>query len=79
LYTKNTNAKFSVRYKPVLRFLYLYARGHMSSGVHDKQVIRKRTRKYGIFRIAYLSIAQGCKHPVAHSNCATKHFVKKEL
>jgi len=51
----------------------------MSSGAHNKQVIRKRTRKYGTFRIACFSIAQGCKNPVAHSHCATKNFVKKEL
>jgi len=49
----------------------------MSSGAHNEQVIRKKTRKYDIFRIAYLSIAQGCKNPVAHSPCATKNLVKK--
>jgi len=49
----------------------------MSSGAHNKQVMRKRTRKYGIFRIACFSIAQGRKNPVAHLNCATKNLVKK--
>jgi len=49
----------------------------MSSGAHDKQVIRKRTRKYGIFRIACLSIAQGCKNLVGHSHCTTKNLIKK--
>jgi len=43
----------------------------MSSGAHNQQVIRKRTRKYGIFRIACFSMAQGCKNPVVHSNCVT--------
>jgi len=49
----------------------------MSSGAHNKRVIRKRTRKYGIFRIACFSIAQGCKNPVAHYHCTTKNLVKK--
>jgi len=49
----------------------------MSSGVHNKQVIRKRTRRYGVFCIACLSIAQGWKNPVAHSHCTTKNLVKK--
>jgi len=50
----------------------------MSSGAHIKQVIRKRTRKYGIFRIACFSITQGCKNPVAHSYCAPINLVKKK-
>ena len=49
----------------------------MSSGARNKQVIRKSTRKYGIFHIACFSITQGCKNPVAHSHCATKNLVKK--
>ena len=60
------------------KVLDFYARVHMSSGAHDKQVIRKRTRKYGISRIACFSIAQGCKNPVEHSHCATKNLVKKK-
>jgi len=51
----------------------------MSSGGHNKQVIRKRTRKHGIFCIACLSIAQGCKNPVVRSHYATKNLVKKKL
>jgi len=47
----------------------------MSSGTRNKQVIRKRTRKYGIFCRACFSIAQGCKNPVSH--CTTKILVKK--
>ena len=50
----------------------------MTSGAHNKQVIRKRTRKCGIFRIACFSIAQGCKNPVAHWYCATKSLVKNK-
>jgi len=46
----------------------------MSSGAHTEQDIRKRTHKYGIFRVAFFSIAQGCRNPVAHSHCATKQF-----
>jgi len=49
----------------------------MSSGAHNKQVIRKRTYKYSIFRIACFSIMQGCKNLVVHSHCATKNLVKK--
>ena len=51
----------------------------MSSGAHNKQDIRKRTCKYGIFCIACFSIAQGCKNPVMHSHCATKNFIKKNF
>jgi len=51
----------------------------MSSGARNKQVIRKSTRKYGIFHIACFSIAQGCKIPVVHSHCATKKFGKKNI
>jgi len=52
----------------------------MSSSAHNKQVMRKRARKYGVFRIACFSIAQGCKNPVAHSHCTTKNLIKeKEL
>jgi len=50
----------------------------MSSSAHNKQVIRKRTRKYGVFRIVCFSIAQGCKNPVAHAHCATENLVKKK-
>jgi len=75
---QNTNAKFGARYKRGFRFLCLYARRHMSSGEHNKQVIRKRTSKYGIFRITCSSIAQGCKNLVVHSHCATNNLVKKK-
>jgi len=51
----------------------------MNSGAHNKQVICKRTRKYGVFRIACFSIAQGCKNLVTHSHCVTKNKVKKEV
>jgi len=40
-------------------------------------LIRMRTCKYGIFRTACLSTAQGCKNPVAHPHCATKNLVKR--
>jgi len=50
----------------------------MSSGTHNKQVVSKRTCKYGIFRIACFSIVQGCKNPVVHSHCVTKNLVKKK-
>jgi len=49
----------------------------MSSGTHNKQVVSKRTCKYGIFRIACFSIVQGCKNPVVHSHCVTKNLGKK--
>ena len=71
-----TPTQSGARYKRGLRFLCLYARGHMSSGVRNKQVIPKRTRKYGIFRIACFSIAQGCKNSVVYSHCATKNLGK---
>jgi len=48
----------------------------MSSGAHNKQVIHKRMRKYGIFHIACFSIAQGCKNMVVHSHYTTKNLVK---
>jgi len=48
----------------------------MSSGARNKQVIRKSTRKYGIFHITCFSITQGCKNSVVHSHCATKNLGK---
>ena len=59
--------------------LDFYARGHKSSDAHNKQVICKRTCKYGIVRMACFNIAQRCKNPVAHSHCVIKNLVKKEL
>jgi len=49
----------------------------MSSGAHNKQVIRKRMCKYSIFCIACFSIPQGCKNLVAHYHYATINLVKK--
>jgi len=58
--------------KEVLDFYaFIYARGHISSGAHNKHVIRKRTHKNGVFHIACFNIVQGYKNPVAHSDCAT--------
>jgi len=50
----------------------------MSSGAHIKQVIRKRTRKYDIFRIPLFQHNAGCKNPVVHSHRATKQFGQKK-
>ena len=49
----------------------------MSSGAHNKQVIRKRMCKYGMFLIACFRMPQVCKNHVVHSHYATKNFVKK--
>jgi len=40
---------------------YAFAPEGTRSGAHNKQVIRKGTRTYGIFHMDCFSIVQGCK------------------